>query len=678
MKRRIALVSAGMLAVSLMGMICHGGESSPPWWRQKTYRMLQTNLPEIDADMDVEKYVADVKDFGANVVLFNVGGIVANYPTDLEFHYRNPYCKGDVVGEVLERLHANGIRMIARFDFSKVNETIAARYPDWLYISEKGQTVADNGQVHACLNGGYQQDAAFQILREAVGRYPFDGVFFNMTGYTRSDYRGVTHGICQCDNCKRRFATWSGGQRLPSRADAKDPVYQDYQRFCRETAMEHYQKIRQVINEVRPGTPVCMTGVPLDIVRLESNARLDPDLYSDTKKQQWMQITFEGRPITNTAVHFPHYPHRHAGVSPHLTHRRIYQHMVNGGWVDFYCIGRLDRLEDRLGLDAVRDLFHFHAANEKWLGVTTSAAEVGLVRRDGPEFDGLYQILAEDHLPLDLVSLARSPLDRYRVLVVPDAERLSREECAQLDAFVENGGRLLLTGKIPSALACAAALKFKQTIPRQQGTYLRIRPKDKEHLAVVGLRDVDLVFLDGPFHEYKAAGAEDALLRYIPPAMFGPPEKCYYTEVSDIPGLFQLRYKKGMIAVFPWEIGTHYNQMFHAGHAMLVSGAIRHVLGFEPRVNVRCPPMVEVTHRKDPRGRFEWVSLYHHAPRMAGALHAPVPIANIEVVFAAPNSITSVRLLKAGRALRAEKIADGHFRCVVPVLDRYEIVLVEF
>src|SRR5687768_14326906 len=97
------------------------------WWSDTPMRMIQTNLREIDADLDVDAYVQTIKEFAANVVLFNVGGIVANYPTDLPFHYRNPHLCGDFVGDVLSRLKAEGLRMIARFDFSKVN---AAYYPE--------------------------------------------------------------------------------------------------------------------------------------------------------------------------------------------------------------------------------------------------------------------------------------------------------------------------------------------------------------------------------------------------------------------------------------------------------------------------------------------------------------------------------------------------------------------
>ena len=132
--------------------------AEPGWWLTPR-RLIQTNLREIDAGMDVAAYVASLKAAGANVVLFNVGGIVANYPTDLPYHYRNPFLNGDLTGEVVRRLHAEGIRVLARLDFSKVNERIAAEHPEWLTRDANGNSVPPyNGQVATCLNSWYQQE----------------------------------------------------------------------------------------------------------------------------------------------------------------------------------------------------------------------------------------------------------------------------------------------------------------------------------------------------------------------------------------------------------------------------------------------------------------------------------------------------------------------------------------
>lgn len=50
------------------------------------------------------------------------------------------------------------MKLLARFDFSRLNEQIALKHPDWLYKSVNGNRVNYNGQVHTCLNGMYQQE----------------------------------------------------------------------------------------------------------------------------------------------------------------------------------------------------------------------------------------------------------------------------------------------------------------------------------------------------------------------------------------------------------------------------------------------------------------------------------------------------------------------------------------
>jgi hypothetical protein len=181
------------------------GQYDATWYNHTPLRFVQTNLSEMDGNMDVDTYVKTLVDASATMVVFNVGGISAFYPTKLPFHYKNPNLKGDLTGEVLKKFHENGIKFIARFDMSKVDESVAAQKPEWLYIGTDGNIVNYNGKVHTCINGGYQQEYVFEILKEAITTYPFDAVFFNMGGYNTSDYSQVEHGICQCENCRKRF-----------------------------------------------------------------------------------------------------------------------------------------------------------------------------------------------------------------------------------------------------------------------------------------------------------------------------------------------------------------------------------------------------------------------------------------------------------------------------------------
>lgn len=124
------------------------GKLDSTWWNRMPLRIIQTNLRETDALMDQDSYMRTIEDASANVVILNVGGIVANYPTQLPFHHKNIFMKGNLVRDLVTKLHAKGIKVIGRFDVSKINEELALKKPEWLYVGTNGKNVNYNGQVH--------------------------------------------------------------------------------------------------------------------------------------------------------------------------------------------------------------------------------------------------------------------------------------------------------------------------------------------------------------------------------------------------------------------------------------------------------------------------------------------------------------------------------------------------
>ena len=176
------------------------------WWTEKRFRMIQNNLRDIDAGMDVDRYVETLKEFGADVCMVGCGGITAFYPTQLECQKTSLYLRDDFFGNLLRKCHENKIRVIARFDFSKTHIQFLQEHPEWYSKSIQGEPVLYNDTAAVCVNGPYQQECSLQILEEVIGNYPVDGVFFNMFGYQTRDYSNRYVGICQCDSCRQRFA----------------------------------------------------------------------------------------------------------------------------------------------------------------------------------------------------------------------------------------------------------------------------------------------------------------------------------------------------------------------------------------------------------------------------------------------------------------------------------------
>jgi len=705
--RRFLVLSAALAALLPGGASAAGPQASDeePWWLAEPVRLIQTNLREIDAlDFDVEVYVAKAKEFGANTMLINVGGIVANYPTELEFHYRNPNLKFDMIGEVVKRLHEEDIRVIGRFDFSKINETLAAKRPEWLYRSLKGETVNYNGQVHACLNGGYEQEYLFEILGEVVDKYPLDAIFFNMPGYQTADYSRNYHGICQSDACRRRFRDWSGGLDLPRKEDPDDPVFLKYDEFRRETSEELFVRVNEFIKSKRKDMAICTYKVlGVDLIRSESASFMNnvrpPWEFHSTDNVKRALGSYKNKQVANAAVHFPDYAYRHSSVAPYLTGMRLIENFLNGGSLDYYVIGRLDNQEDRAVLRNVKDVFQFHKRNERWFTGIRPRSDVCLIRGEGISADsyrGMIRILAENHVLFDTIESwvldtmeTPKPLEDYKLLILPNVSYLSDATCKRLDNYVAAGGKILATGHTSTRdeignprnrfrLKAAGVNPEYHLHERKRGNYLRIFPGDKETLKTPSFEDLDIVYLRSDLLEYKLEAGAKGFLGLIPEAMFGPPEKCYYTKVTDIPALIQNDFGEGRFAYFPWAVAEHYQYRSHHGHGMLVMSAIHDLLGYRQDLELKAPPLVEVTRHEDKSGSFEWIGLANHSGQIGTATHAPLPIRGVNLRFRPAKKARAVRLLRSGAELKLSADSQGWLTATVPELNEFEVVLVEY
>ena len=330
----------------------------------------------------------------------------------------------------------------------------------------------------------------------------------------------------------------------------------------------------------------------------------------------------------------------------------------------------------------MEDVFRFHAANERWLTNTTERPDVGLaedVAGKSDEVRGLIGMLSLAHVSYEFVSLAQSDLSKLPALIVPVSDPLPADAMRKLDDYVNGGGRLLLTGgPVTPELKCLGLSAAGETRAAEKGTYIRIRPEDTTRLTQPVLAQLDLVPLSGELWTATMAEGGEGWLRFIPPAMFGPPEKCYYTNVSDIPCLYARPSDRGAVAWIPWRAGTEFEAFGHAGHAALVMGALDELLKLPHRVRVDGPALVEIYHRADRAGRFEWVSLYNHSGQLDKVIGAPVPIRDVTVAITPASPVKRARLLKSGESLPVKIDPKGNVTCTVPVLNAYDVVLFEY
>ena len=659
------------------------------WWEGKPWRMIQTNLREIDMlDIDAERFVADLQAFKATAVLFNAAGIIASYPTKLPFHYQSPFLKGDSLADIIAACHKAGIRLLARTDFSKVRRPIYEMHPDWAYRTASGEIVDYNGDVHACVMGDYQQLYALEIIRELLTTHDVDGIFFNMGGFQTRDYSGNYYGPCHCAKCQQAFDEMFG-LPLPRVEDMNDPVYRKYLVFKRRVLAIHHKKVTDLIHELRP--EICidrdlerMRG----FIRQESNTAIDRPLphwqYSGSGNTKWAVGSYPQMISSNTTVDFIDFPYRHVAVSPQQQKLRLAQNLANGGALDYYLIGRLDNHQDKSGFEAVKEMFHYHAAHgEDYVG-NVSKANVMLLndsRNNDPECRGWFRVLAENHFLFD-TPLTDAALDlsweQYEAIVLPNIKYMSAALAARLDHFVEAGGTLIASGlssfydedyerREQPALRCLGIQEVELVKEDMTSSYLYLDDKTGlERFPVT-----QLVYLDGPYVYCKYEKDAEQRLKLIPPHNFGPPERCYYETIVERPGFVVNRYGRGKAIYVPWLPGQLFHRQGHTNTADFCADLLEHVARIS-HVGGNLPPMVEVTLFENPKG-FQLVHLVNGSGHFGVTFYEPVTMRDLEVVIPYEGQPSSVHSLVDDQPLSYIP-GDGRLTIRVPRLELFQAI----
>ena len=658
------------------------------WWTTYPWRCIQTNLREIDMrDISASLVVADMKSFDATVLMINAAGIIASYPTKLPFHFQSPYLTGDSLKDIITACHDAGIRLIARTDFSKIRRPIYEMHPDWAYRTKDGDIVDYNGDVHACVNGPYQQERMFDILKELFEEHDFDGIFFNMGGYQTRDYSGNYHGICHCESCRRKFHGVYGCA-LPAREDRNDPVFRKYAVFKRDTMTALARRVNEFLTNLKPD--LCIAGNTVarrGFIRQESNTAVDRPLprwqYSGSDNTKWATSSFPEMVSSNTTVDFIDIPYRHVTVSPAQQHLRLAQGLANGGALDWYLIGRIDNHEDRSGFAPVRDVFAYHAAHEREYAGLTSRARIALVRGSHQEYRGWFRMLTENHFPFDSLRTDAAldvPWDRYDALILPDLASVSDELAQRIDAFVNDGGTLLATGRTAfrdrddedrqgCGILSLGIAKIERVEPRMRSAYFKVM--DKAGWSRLG--DADLLYLDGPYVFAEYTGTAASCLRLIPPHHYGPPERCYYELVVDRPGFVVNTYGKGTAIYVPWMPGALFHKQGFTNTSDFAADLLENVAGLG-RVGGNLSPMCEVTLYENNDGAH-LVHVVNTSGHFGNSFYEPVPMRDVEIEIPLEKQPASVRLLRAGGEC-SHAYQNGVLRLVIPRIDLFEAVLI--
>ncbi len=384
-----------------------------PWWKANNLRLIQTNLPAYEAGLNVDSLIADLRYFSANVLLINAGGIMAFYPTKLDFQYTNPYMKYNMLGDVIEKCHKLAIKVIVRFDFSRVHESIFKAHPDWCYISPSGERIINDDMYLISINAPYLQEKSISIVEEVIDNYPIDGLFINMPGYhTQNHYTGTYHGIDQNEYDQKRFFEYSGGLTLPREENQDDPVFRKYGEFKAYTSTDWRKNMHAMVKSKSDQIAICTyRDEYVDIIRHESQTRGLPYWpYNSSDNVNNVVNSYPNHITSNASIQQISFQSRYNAIEPEEVAIRLYENIAHGSGLDISLMGDFRDYEDERNFDIIRDIYAHHKKYEPYYGRYISVSEVVVISpgywpggEAMQEYRGIQLMLNEAHISYDII-----------------------------------------------------------------------------------------------------------------------------------------------------------------------------------------------------------------------------------------------------------------------------------
>jgi hypothetical protein len=673
-----------------------------PWWKRNNLRVMQCNLPAYEATLNVDHLIEDLQQFSVNTLIVNGGGIMAFYPTELEFQYTNPFMQPNMLGDIVKRCHASNIRVITRFDFSRFHRSIYEKHPDWAYISPSGERIINDDMYMASINGPYVQEKSMAIVKELLTRYPVDGIFINMPGYnTRNAYEGTYHGIDQNEYDRKRFAEYSGGLALPKEENDRDPAFQKYQEFKKFTANDWMENIHSTVKSINPNIAICTYMEKyVDIIRHESQTNSLP--YWPYMSYDNVTNAMQSQPdhiVSNASIQQISFRSRYNAIEPEETAIRLYENMAAGSGLDISLMGDFRGYEDERNFPIWQEIYAFHKKYEPYFGKYRSPAEICIISpaywpggTAAQEYRGIQLMLKEAHLQYDIIHYEEiehlyDKMKNYRLVILPQIPKISHEAIEILKEICENGTSLISTNQSlienPSALAELFGVQADTIINEGEGFYLN--PDDKQLFK--RFAEQTLLFWKFNLGLYDMSKCDARYLPIYSPGRPGPPEKIGGHEPTGYYAIGMKNNGKGVAISLPVNLGRLYYLHGYEQHKNILLDVIDAVFpDCRLLIDTDAHPRVELALQHFTKNTAENVQIEHddgmmlHLINLTGfsgnTFFNPLPVYHTAIRIRSGFKPKSLYSLKLETEIPFDW-QDGYVVLHLPRLDQYDSIIIE-
>jgi hypothetical protein len=700
--------------------------SSSAEWFDRPMRWAQLNLVEDDvAKMDRQYWLDYFRRIHADALCLSAGGVVAFYPTKIQYHHRSQWLDGheDFWPVMLAGCRKQNMVVLARTDPHATYNDVAEAHPDWISVGPDGKKRPHPdypGMWLTCTLGPYNLDFMTEVTQEIVELYDVDGIFSN---------RWTGNGMCYCEHCRQDFRA-AYNQDLPHGHDPRDPVFRNYLTWEQGRRFEIWEKWDGVIRKTRPNARYIANsgGGAASGLNMKKVGELSPTLFADRQCRERIMVTWangkNGKEyrstlgnkaiggIFNVGIVSP-YRWLNSTKSPAETRLWVQDGMANGLRPWFNMVS--GQLHDRRGQKVIEDLYVWHYQNEKYFRNTAPVARIGMVYSqqtaqfyagpagmqrlvEDPQL-GMYQALIGMRVPFEMVhelNLDAANLARFKTLILPNIAALSNQQCDQLRAFVKSGGSLIATyetslydeqgnPRTDFGLANLFGASFVSRVNGKtalQNTYLYPEKSSSFYTPLLkDLEDADTI-IGGTWQLTVKAhdGAPVQPLLRIPSVANLPMEKTFWTvDKTDVPDVLMNTIGSGRVVYFPWDIDRVYWEVMAHDHALLLRNAIHWATNEPPPLRVEGQGMFDATLWLQKDSMAVHLVNLTNPMAMRPQMHEliPAPPQSVEVQIPKGKRVVSVHaLMKTGSV--AHTVTGDTLKFQVPAVLDYEVIAVDF
>ena len=683
-------------------------------WQQKVRRVGQTNMTEYDpAVMNVEEWADYWHSAEVDVVYVSVTGILAFYPSKVQFHRHGKFLKNrDLFGECAAAAKKRGMKVVARMSPDLNWGDALEAHPEWAMRYADG-TVQHSSEEPAlfktCMFSGYMDDYVPAIIREVNSLYDVDCFYTN--GWPPLG----SLPACYCSICSK----------LPA---SGTPAYW---RVFTDRTLELWQKYDAIAKEKRPDS--------FFFANLGGNVRGGPNLDRVGKVAAWFQADNQGRTYDDpaiwgcslqgrvcnaildgkvaanvTAAYSTGSPGwRNVSKSPYEDKMWLNETLASGMVPYFHFVGAENGFaEDRRWQEVGRDYFRWTALHDAHFKTRRSIANIGVIFGQSTQLlypgpssarshaymhettQGLYDALLQGRFAFDFVHedrLEPERLARYRALLLPNIAILTDRQCQQLREYVHSGGSLMasfetslydenLKPRADFGLADLMGVnKAGDAIGTNGNAYsarIETSKTGQPHAIAKGFHNTN--WIAGAQNRVPLKPVDDPALTVVPGFVRYPPELAYPAHPhTQEPAVVLRESGTSRMAWFPGDIERTYWLTGHSDLLQLLQNAIRWVSHDERIVLVEGAGLIEMFCWETTPGYAIHLLNYTNSNAQHGWVGAANRIGPQKVTLKLPPGVDVklVELLKAGQR-PTFAFHNQVLQFTIPSLEDYEVAAV--